>query len=120
MSENGVLNDRPSFVVPPGPISNLPAWPPAKKRKVCPDDVEAMARLIADRMTETEACAVLDIEPRAWFRWKGRRKNVGVFDSLRARLTGERIRQCLGKIAQAGDGSGHPALEKRGPDWRAS
>lgn len=84
-------------------------------RKIVESDVNELAKLVAQRkLTETEACQILDIKPDRWFRWKQRNKNKERFDILYSRMRAIKISNCLQKIDECGDGIG-----LKQPDWRA-
>lgn len=92
--------------------------PVKRKPKSCridTNDALAIADLVAKRLTEKEACILLNIEPTAWFTYKSRNKDCDIFSNAVARIRAEKVRAHLENIESAGYGlNGHRA------DWRAS
>lgn len=87
-----------------------------KRSKITKADLQNMAELVAKRLTEVEACAVLNIRARSWYNWKSRHKNQTEFGELLARVRGAYLQAHLKNIEAAGVGEGP---HKRA-DWRAS
>ncbi len=78
-------------------------------------DAVAVAELVAKRLTEKEACLLLDIPPAAWFTWKSRNKDNAKFGDTVARVRAASVKAHIDNIESAGYGqNGHRA------DWRAS
>lgn len=96
--------------------AELPTTRKRISRKINRQDVEAICDLVAKRLTETEACAALDITPKVWFRWKIRAKNIREFDSILSRV---KSRYIQAQIANIQDGAVGAWPHKRA-DWRAS
>ena len=101
------------------PPECLPDTPPVrlgpKARKITMADAEAIAELVAYRLTETEACLHIGIEPARWWLWKNRKRNTPEFEKLTTRLRAAKLAGCLkeiGKAATGADGIRH--------DWRAA
>ncbi len=80
----------------------------APRRKISLNDIESIADLCVKRLTETEACKLLDINPQCWFDWKGRNSNVTKFSDALMRLKAGKINACMEGIQAAG-----------ARDWRA-
>lgn len=80
-----------------------------KRRKITLQDCWAMAKCAANRLNDVEACNVIGINPETWRKWKVRVKNQSRFESILARIQGERINAHLENVeSQSKD------------DWRAS
>jgi hypothetical protein len=75
-----------------------------------------MAKLVAKRLTEVEACGVLGIKIQAWKNWKMRVGKDLAFEDLLARVRGKQLEAHLRNIEDAERGKG--AHERA--DWRAS
>ena len=88
---------------------------PGKQRKLCLQDINAVARLVATRcLTETEACHILEIDPVRWFRFKETGKSKPKYEAALARMRAAKIESCIARIDDCGDGIG-----LKQPDWRA-
>ena len=87
----------------------------ARNRRIKPSDVEAIADLCAEQLTESEACYQLGIVPKQWFNFKLKKHNQLEYDSILTRIKGARVKCMLDEIrkaAQGKDGVRH--------DWRAA
>ena len=102
-------------------VANLPTSKP-KARKITADDLNAIAKLCAKRITETGACLMLGIKPEQWMLWKTRSKRSGRFDKEVTRIRESKLEACIDAIDEAGDSAtvtvNGKEYEKRG-DWRA-
>jgi len=87
-----------------------------RKLRIGPAEIRGMGELLAQRLTETEACGVLGLAPRSWFRWKARQRNGGRFATLLEEITGQKIAAHFSNIEQAAFGAG----PHKKADWRAS
>lgn len=92
-----------------------PVPKPAKRAKILPEDIEQIAILVAKRMTETEACAVLGLDAQHWFQVKCRKMADGRFEKLVAQVRGQYVNARLTEIEQSARGEG---MKQR--DWRAA
>ena len=84
-------------------------------RKITMSDVQAIAKMVARGMTETEAAHRMDIQQSLWFNWKNRAKRCDKFNEILARMKSCRIDTLLGEIDKAASGS-----EGVRHDWRAA
>lgn len=92
------------------------AKPSARRPKIRFEDCDLVAQLVAKRLTETEACAVLGLNPAQWYNWKTKRRNEGRFDAELARIRGSKVRACIETLEEAGTRTN----PKTGMiDWRA-
>jgi hypothetical protein len=96
--------------------NKLQASPKKRKLRIGEAEIRGMGELLAQRLTETEACGVLGIAPRSWFRWKSRQRNGGRFAALLEAITGQKIAAHIRNIEAGAVGAGP---HKRA-DWRAS
>ena len=103
MSRNSLTKTPDSNPVTP------PTLPKGRKLRIGPVEIQGMARLLSQRLNEAEACGVLGIAPRSWWRWKQKARNNGKFAALLAALTGSKIDAHLQNIDL-----------KSSKDWRAS
>lgn len=88
-----------------------------KRRKLTMQDVKAVAELVAKRLTETEACLQLEINPQQWFQFKNRSKRSEKFESTVSRVKGAKIQACMETLEEAGKA----VNAKTGiPEWRAA
>lgn len=106
------------------PSTAFNPFKPGRARKLINEDIEAIARLCATRkLTETEACLVLDINPQQWTVFKSRNRRNEVFNTLITRLKGQKIETLINRIESASDDMEIPTAKgtmlKRG-DWRAA
>ena len=86
-----------------------------KRRKLTHLDLEAVAeKVIKSKLTETEACRLLDINLSQWWVFKSRKKNTPQFESICARIRGSTIENAMQTIEDCGNGIG-----MKQPDWRA-
>ena len=93
----------------------LPSIPTPKRRKLTQTDLEAVAdKVIRSKLTETEACRVLDINVNQWWVFKARKGKTPQFDSLCSRIRGATIENAMQTIEDCGNGIG-----MKQPDWRA-
>lgn len=76
----------------------------SRARRITWQDAEAIADLVTDSLTETEACLNIGISNvRQWFRFKERAKHKPQFDALLTRLRGNKLHGCIKAIRNAGD-----------------
>ncbi len=92
-----------------------PVPKPAKRAKILPEDIEQIAVMVAKRMTETEACAVVGLDPMSWFKAKHRHLKDGKFEKLVVQVRGQYVNARLTEIEQSARGEG---MKQR--DWRAA
>jgi hypothetical protein len=92
------------------------ALPKTRKLRIGEREIRAMGQLLAQRLSEAEACGCLGIEPRSWYKWRARQRNSGKFAALLDALTGQKIAAHLANIEAGATGTGP---HKRA-DWRAS
>lgn len=95
-----------------------------KARKLCIQDIDPIVRLIVTRrLTETEACLNLGIDPKQWWVFKQRKKIAPEFASILDRVRGASIQACLDSIDEAGDPQAKVTRSgdviKVPGDWRA-
>lgn len=81
-------------------------------RKIDAADVKAIAKLVALRLTETDACAHLNIPYNAWKTFKHRKENSDEFEALLARIKSAKVKALVESIEKAG-------YDEKRPDWRA-
>jgi hypothetical protein len=97
---------------------STPPTPPAKRhqrRKITAADVEAIATLITRRrLTETESCIHLGINPQTWFQWKLNPANEARNSKALSRVRAAWIESRCKSIEEVGDGA--PGTRR---DWRA-
>ena len=94
----------------------MPAPPRVKyRRKLSEQDFEDIAKLIAKRLTATEACHVLGIIPQSFFDWKCRGENEARFSDILHRVKGNYVNARIAEIEDSAAGIG---VKQR--DWRAS
>lgn len=110
MTENSTPKDGTS-----NPKTAL-TLPKKRKLRIGEAEIRGMGELLAQRLTETEACGVLGLAPRSWFRWKQRQRNGGRFAALLEAITGQKIAAHIANIEAGAVGAGP---HKRA-DWRAS
>ncbi len=79
-----------------------------RSRRITPNDVEDMAKLISERLSDKEACFQLGIPYAAWRNWLSKAKSQPQLDDILARLRGAKVLACMKGIEQAGT-----------RDWRA-
>ena len=86
------------------------------RRKICPEDIQAIAELCAMRLTEKEACCHLGIGYDAWNMFKQRNGNQAHFVELLSRVRSSKVQGLVREIEKHGHGD-----QKRGirADWRA-
>ncbi len=85
------------------------------RSKITMLDCRDIADLVAKRLTETEACSLLGIEPKIWWSWKTNHKNAAEFTNVLTRVRASQLQAHLANIEDAQYGkNGHR------PDWRAS
>lgn len=88
-----------------------------RKRRITLEDAKGVAKLVATRrLTETEACMILDINPRQWASWKTVHKNLPAFSDIVTRMRAKKIDNLISDIEQIADGDESIRLK---PDWRA-
>ena len=86
-----------------------------KRRKLNSTDLKAVAELVINsKLTETEACRVLNINVQQWWVFKSRKKNTPEFESICSRIRGFTIQNAMQTIEDCGNGIG-----MKQPDWRA-
>ncbi len=92
-------------------------------RRITLNDAEAIAKLVAKRITEQGACLMLGIKPQTWFQWKTRHKNSSIFEQLVIRIRETKLNACIEAIDECGDS--HEITTNKGTtftkpgDWRA-
>lgn len=104
-------------------------YTPKKQRiKLTLNDANDIAELMVKfRMTETEACNHLDINPVRWFEFKVRKKVLPEFSKAQERIRAARLKTVISAIDEAGDERTYDYVDKRGEvksmtkpgDWRA-
>lgn len=86
------------------------------RRRISPDEIEAVCRLIAEkRFTDQEACQLIGINPMTFNRWRQKSKNDVRFSALIARLRAVRLENIINRIDDASLGK-----SMKQPDWRAA
>ena len=83
-------------------------------RRINLADVQAIAELVAMRLTEKEACIHLGINPESWSQWKIRHNGVTGFETILTRVRTAKLRGLIDGIRQAGFGENGQRA-----DWRA-
>ena len=97
------------------PPSSLPSIQRSKRRKLTLQDAEAIAKLVCEsKVTEKEACEILDIVPQQWWIFKQRKNVTPQFERYISRIRGSAIEDAMSRIKACGDGIG-----MKQPDWRA-
>ena len=97
------------------PPSSLPSIQRSKRRKLTLQDAEAIAKLVCEsKVTEKEACEILDIVPQQWWIFKQRKNVTPQFERYISRIRGSAIEDAMSRIKACGDGIG-----MKRPDWRA-
>ncbi len=97
---------------------------PRRAGKLTLTDAAAIADKVAKkRLTESEACYLLGIEPKHWFVWKSRHKHSATFEAICARVRAASIENAVDRIEKAGEDmiierEGEKPFVRRG-DWRA-
>ena len=86
-----------------------------RRAQITRKDVENIARLVAKRLTEAEACECLGIRPRTWYGWRETHKNQTEYSALLTRVRGQYLRANLAEIEKAAGGKAGVR-----PDWRAA
>lgn len=87
----------------------------AEPKRLTAIDLTAIAKLVAEhKLTESEACYQLGINPQRWFVWKCKNKRQERFASIIDSIRGNEIANAMQKIKDCGNGVG-----MRQPDWRA-
>ena len=87
---------------------------PRAGRKLDAKAIDAVARLTARGLTESESCRLIGIKPATWFNFKRRASVDARFASAVEQFTAERVDRLLAGIEDCGDGKG-----MKHPDWRA-
>jgi len=77
--------------------------------------VEAVCKLVAKGMTETQASAKLGIKDKAWWNWKSLHKEK--FNEAFTRLKAQRIDNLLANMQDHADGNPERNIRS---DWRCS
>jgi hypothetical protein len=96
-------------------LDNTPKPPIKRSRRITKADAEAIADLVSDQITESEACHLLKIVPKQWFNWKGLRKNDSEFSALITRIRAAKIKGLISEVRKAATGSNGVRH-----DWRAA
>jgi hypothetical protein len=86
-----------------------------QRAKITRQDVREIAKLVAKRLTEAEACECLGIRPRSWYGWRESHKNQAEYTALLTRVRGEYLRANLAQMEKAAAGKGGVRH-----DWRAA
>jgi len=120
MDSDTVLNEK---------TSPRAVYAPKKQRiKLTLNDANDIAELMVKfRMTETEACNHLDINPVRWFEFKVRKKVLPEFSKAQERIRAARLVGVISAIDEAGNEREYNYIDKRGEvktitkpgDWRA-
>ncbi len=71
------------------------------RRRITEHDLEQLAEHYRDGLNDTEACQLIGIHRDTWYQWKRRNGNSTRFDTILARMRGNRIKWCFGKIEAA-------------------
>ncbi len=71
------------------------------RRRITEHDLEILAEHYRDGLNDTEACQLVGIHRDTWYQWKRRARNNSRFDAILARMKGNRIKWCFGKIEAA-------------------
>jgi hypothetical protein len=88
-----------------------------RARAIQPQDIEAVAKLNAKRITIVEACTSLSIDPRVFNNYLDKNGNRAEFHELASRLRGAYLDQRLSEIE---DAATNAQGKLKQPDWRAS
>jgi hypothetical protein len=99
-------------------MSTTKTTPVERKRRrvqISRRDVREVAKLVAKRLTEAEACECLGIRPRTWYGWREIHRNQAEYAGLLTRVRGQYIRANLREMEKASVGQGGHR-----PDWRAA
>lgn len=75
---------------------------PHRKRRFQPDDIIAIAQLIAKGCNETESCKLLGFHYDSWHNWKSKPKNKSIYDGALQEIKGQIIVNCINGIEKAG------------------
>jgi hypothetical protein len=89
-----------------------------QRRKIDLQTIEEVARLVATKISEAEACRVLGINPTSFYKFKCVHKHQQKWAAALDKFRGEKLKLHLDNVEQAAVGSGVHA--KKGADWRAS
>lgn len=86
------------------------------RRKISPEDIQAIAELCAMRLTEREACAHLQIGYDAWNMFKQRNGQGVNFIDVLSRVRTAKVSALVKEIELHGHGDKRRGIR---PDWRA-
>ncbi|HEY5043696.1 MAG TPA: hypothetical protein VIK53_17115 [Verrucomicrobiae bacterium] len=98
-----------------GDKGNTSARTRPPSRRIDAATIAEIAQLCAKQLTESEACRLLGINPKQWFRWKSRHKRAEKFAALLEEFRAGRIQDLIGRVEKSADGVG-----MKQPDWRAA
>lgn len=76
---------------------------PKQRRKISVQDIQSIADLTAQQITEKGACLIIGIRPQSWYDWKGRNGNEAKYSDILSRVRESKIKGCLETIDKAGD-----------------
>lgn len=98
--------------------AQLPAAKRKQRRKITAADVEAIAELIVKRrLTETEACIHLGLNPRTWFCWKSDPRHGQNNSEALARVRAAWVESRCKSIEEVGDGANGTRRDWRAQAW---
>lgn len=84
-------------------------------RRIDSTCIAGVAKLCAKMLTESEACRLLGIRPRAWFDWKSRCGRTEKFAALLEAFRADRLNSLIAQIE-----AGAKGVNMKQPDWRAA
>jgi len=84
-------------------------------RRIDSTCIAGVAKLCAKMLTESEACRLLGIRPRAWFDWKSRCGRTEKFGALLEAFRADRLNSLIAQIE-----AGAKGVNMKQPDWRAA
>jgi hypothetical protein len=84
-------------------------------RRIDSTCIAGVAKLCAKMLTESEACRLLGIRPRAWFDWKSRCGRTEKFAALLEAFRADRLNSLIEQIE-----AGAKGVNMKQPDWRAA
>jgi len=86
-----------------------------RRAPISVQDVRAIAKLVARRLTESEACEVAGILPETWTKWKNRHGHDARFVRILTRVRATYIKGNFEQMEKAAGGKGGIRH-----DWRAA
>lgn len=99
-----------------------------QRRKLTLTDVRDIAtKVTKSRLSESEACYSLNINPKQWFNFKQKHKAHEQFNAMIETIRASQLENCIQVIDSHGDGITYTTLNKQGEvveltkpgDWRA-